>query len=149
VGSLEAKLEREKAQKLDVENTSAGLMADLDQEKAKVLTLDQELAEARRNLEAEASEHGMLRAAIRVVYKDLRVEQVKGTSSLAARVIDIMARASALERDAFHAGINQSFMITRSHYGETISLQAMSLGYAPGYDEKELDKLEKAMVPCS
>jgi hypothetical protein len=39
-----------------------------------VLTLDQELTEARRNLEAEANEHDMLRAAIRVVYKDLRVE---------------------------------------------------------------------------
>jgi hypothetical protein len=74
VGSLEAKLEREKARKLDVENTSIGLVADLDQEKAKVLTLDQELTEARRNLEAEANEHDMLRAAIRVVYKDLRVE---------------------------------------------------------------------------
>jgi hypothetical protein len=114
-----------------------------------VLTLDQELAEARRNLEAEASEHGMLHAAIGVVYKDLGVEQAEGTSSLAAHIIDIMARASTLERDAFHASINRFFVVARSHYGETIILEAMSLGYPPGYDEKELEKLEKAMVPRS
>jgi hypothetical protein len=54
-----------------------------------------------------------------------------------------------LERDTFHAGINKSFMIARSHYGETISLEAMSLGYAPGYDEKELEELEEAIVPLS
>jgi hypothetical protein len=57
--------------------------------------------------------------------------------------------ASTLERDAFLAGINRSFAIARSHYGETISLEAMSLGYMPGYDEKELKELEKAVVPLS
>jgi hypothetical protein len=39
----------------------------------KVLTLDQELGEARKNLEAEANEHGMLCAAIGVICDDLRV----------------------------------------------------------------------------
>jgi hypothetical protein len=54
-----------------------------------------------------------------------------------------------LERDALHAGINHSFAISHSHYGETISLEAMSLGYAPGYDEKELEELEEAVIPLS
>jgi hypothetical protein len=71
---------------------------------------------------------------------------VEGTSSLVAHIIDIMAQAGTLERDAFHAGINRSFTIAHSHYGETISLKAMSLGYAPGYDEKEL---KKVVVPLS
>jgi hypothetical protein len=31
---------------------------------------------------------------------------MEGTNSLVARVIDITARAGALERDAFHTGIN-------------------------------------------
>jgi hypothetical protein len=45
----------------------------LGQEKAKVLTLDQELAKAKRNLEVEANEHGMLHATIRVICEDLGV----------------------------------------------------------------------------
>jgi hypothetical protein len=77
---------------------------------------------------------------------DFRVAQVEVTSSLAAHVVDITVRAGTLERGAFHAGINRSFAITRSHYGETINLKAMSLGYALGYDEKEL---MKAVVPLS
>jgi hypothetical protein len=46
---------------------------------------------------------------------------MEGTGSLAARVIDITVKAGALEWDAFHADINRSFTIARSHYGETIS----------------------------
>jgi hypothetical protein len=57
-------LKREGPRKLDAKNASAGLTADLGQEKMKVLTLDQELAEARKNLKADANEHGMLCAAI-------------------------------------------------------------------------------------
>jgi chromosome segregation ATPase len=49
VGSLEAKLKRENAQKLDAENASAGLAADLSREKVKVLTLYRELDEARKD----------------------------------------------------------------------------------------------------
>jgi hypothetical protein len=55
----------------------------------------------------------------------------------------------ALERDTFRAGINRSFAIACSHYGETISLEAMSLRYALSYDERELEELEKAVVPLS
>jgi hypothetical protein len=122
---------------------------DLGWEKVKVLTLEKELVEVRKNLETETSEHNMLCATIGVICDDLGVAQVEGTSSLAARIIDIMARASTLERDAFQAGIIRSFTITPSHYGETISLEAMSLRDAPGYNEKELEELEKAVVPLS
>jgi hypothetical protein len=71
VSFLEAKLEKEKAQKLDAKNASAGLTVDLGREKVKVLTLDKELAGVRKNLEVETSEHGMLCAAIGVVCDDL------------------------------------------------------------------------------
>jgi hypothetical protein len=77
----------------------------------KVLTLDREHDEARKNLEAEVGEHGILRAAIGVVYDNLIVAQTEGTSSLVACVVDITARVGALERDAFHASINYSFML--------------------------------------
>jgi hypothetical protein len=149
VGSLEAKIEREKAQKLDAENASVGLAADLSREKVKVLTLDRELDEARKNHEVEVNKHDILRAAIGVVCDDLEVAHTEGASSLVARVIDITARSGTLERDAFHADINRSFVIARSHYGETISLEVMSLRYAPNYDEKELEELEEVVVPLS
>jgi hypothetical protein len=57
----------------------------------KELTLDRELNEATKNLEAEVSEHGILHAAIGVICDDLEVAHTEGTSSLAARVIDITA----------------------------------------------------------
>jgi hypothetical protein len=41
--------------------------------KAKALALDKELAVAMKNLEAEASEHDMMCAAIGVICDDLRV----------------------------------------------------------------------------
>jgi hypothetical protein len=65
VGSLEAELKREKA--------SAELAVDLGREKAKVLFQDKELDEAIKSLEAEISEHNMLRATIGVVCDDLKV----------------------------------------------------------------------------
>jgi hypothetical protein len=52
-------------------------------------------------------------------------------------------------RGAFHAGINRSFVVSHSHYGETINLEAMSLGYVPDYNKKELEELEKLVVPLS
>jgi hypothetical protein len=30
-------------------------------------------------------------------------------------------------------------MIARSHYGDNINLDTMSLGYMPGYEDKELE----------
>jgi hypothetical protein len=57
--------------------------------------LETELAKTKKNLQIENDEHGMLRAAIRVICNDLKVAQVEGTSSLAARIIEIMAQARA------------------------------------------------------
>jgi hypothetical protein len=51
--------------------------------------MDKELDEGRKSLKAEVSEHDILCDAIRVICDDLEVAQMEGTSSLAARVIDV------------------------------------------------------------
>ena len=71
------------------------------------------------------------------------------TGSLAARVVDITARVHQLEENAFHAGISQAFAIACSHYDQEINLEAMSLGFAPGYENSELDEIEKAVTPIA
>ena len=89
--------------KLEAKSVSAGLVADL--------------AKVRRNRQAESDELGILSAALRVVYDDLEVVLSEGTSSLAARAIEITARVRQLEQNALHAGVNRSFVIAHSHYG--------------------------------
>jgi hypothetical protein len=81
----------------------------------------------KKNLQMENDEHGMLHAAIRVVCNDLEVAQVEGTSSLVARVVEIMAQARMLKRNTLCAGVLHSFMIACSHYGDSIDLDTMSL----------------------
>jgi hypothetical protein len=131
---------------LDVVNASTGITTGLGQEKAKVLTLDKELTKVRKNLKAEASEHGMLCATIGVVCDDLRVAQAEGTSSLVAHVIDMKAQACVLERNVLCASILKSFMIARSHYGDNIDLDTMSLGYVLGYEDMELEEIETVVA---
>ena len=53
-----------------------------------------------------------------MVYDDLEVVHSKGTSSLAARAIEITARVRQLERNALHACANQAFVVAHSHYGD-------------------------------
>ena len=65
-------------QKLEARSISAGLAVDL--------------IEARRNLQAESDELGILSAALGLVYDDLEVVRSEGTSSLTARAVEIMAR---------------------------------------------------------
>ena len=65
-------------QKLEVESISAGLAMDL--------------AEVRRNLQAESDELDILSTALGVVYDDLKVVRLERTSSLAAHAIEIMAQ---------------------------------------------------------
>ena len=65
------------------------------------------------------------------------------TSSLAVHVAGITARVGQLEEDAFRAGITQAFAVTRSHYDWEINLEVMSHGFAPVYDDDELDEMEK------
>jgi len=40
-------------------------------------------------------------------------------------------------------------MIAHSHYGDSIDLEAMSHGYALGYEVHELEEMETAVAPLS
>ena len=40
-------------------------------------------------------------------------------------------------------------MIARSHYADSIDLETMSLGFAPGYEASELDEIETAVAPLT
>ena len=122
-------------QKLEAESISVGL--------------DVDLTEARRNLQAESDELGILSAALEVVYDDLEVVRSKGTSSLAAHAVEITVRVRQLERDALRTRVHQSFAIARSHYGDSIDLETMSHGFTPGYTDIELDEIEVVVAPLS
>ena len=52
-----------------------------------------------------------------------------------------------LEKEALHSGITQAFAIAHSYYDDNIDLEAMSLGFTPGYEPSELDEIEAAMTP--
>ena len=71
------------------------------------------------------------------------------TGSLAAHAVDITVWVRQLEENAFHANITQAFAVARSHYDQEINLEAMSLGFAPGYENSELDEIEKAVTPIA
>jgi hypothetical protein len=53
----------------------------------------------------ENDKHNMLHAAIGVICDDLEVAQAEGTSSMAACVVEITARALTLERNALRASV--------------------------------------------
>ena len=122
-------------QKLEGESVSAGLAMDL--------------AEARRNLQVESDKLSILSTALGVVYDDLEVVWSEGTSLLAAHALEITAWVRQLERNALRAGVNQSFATARSHYGDSIDLEAMSHGFASGYEDHELEEMETALAPLS
>ena len=84
-----------------------------------------------------------------MVCDDLEVARSEGTSSLAACVVDITARVRQLEREALHSGITQAFTIACSHYADSIDLETMSLGFAPGYEASELDEIERTVTPIA
>ena len=135
VNSLRADLGVVVTQRLEVESIS--------------VELGKKLAEVWGILQAKSDEHDLLRAAIGVVFDDLRVAQPVETSSLAARAVGITARVGQLEEDAFHAGITQAFAVARSHYDREINLEVMSQGFAPVYEDAELDEMEKAVAPLT
>ena len=54
-----------------------------------------------------------------------------------------------LKRNALCARIRQSFAIARSHYGDIIDPEMMSLSFAPGYEAHELEEIETAVAPLS
>ena len=82
-------------------------------------------------------------------YDDLPVAQEEGTSSLTTHATSITAWVGQLEEDAFHAGITQAFSVAHSHYDREINLEVMSQGFAPGYEDPELDEIEKAVTPIA
>ena len=84
-----------------------------------------------------------------MVCDDLEVVRSEWTSSLVARAIKITSQVCQLERNALRAGVNQSFVIAHSHYGDSIDLEAMSHGFAPGYGAHELEEMETAVAPLS
>jgi hypothetical protein len=43
----------------------------------------------------------------------------------------------------------EAFTIVHSHYAETINLEVMSQGYAPGYEDEDLKKMEDDVAPLS
>ena len=71
------------------------------------------------------------------------------TSSLVARAMGITAWVGQLEEDAFHAGITQAFAVAHSYYDQEINLEVMSQGFAPVYEDTELDEMEKAVAPLA
>ena len=123
------------SQRLEAEGISVGLAMDL--------------AKARRNLQNESDELGILSAALGVVYDDLEVVRLEGTSSLAAHAVEITAWVHQLERDALRVRVNQAFTIAHSHYADSIDLETMSLGFAPGYEAHELEEMETTVAPLS
>ena len=54
-----------------------------------------------------------------------------------------------LERNSLHAGVNQSFMIARSHYMDNIDLEVMSHDFMPGYEAHEVEEMETVVAPLS
>ena len=108
-----------------------------------------DLAEARRNLQAESDELSILSTALGVVYDDLEVVRLEGTRSLSAYAIEIMARCTSLRGMPFTPRVNQSFVIAHSHYGDSIDLETMSHGFTPSYEVHELEEMEVAVAPLS
>ena len=63
--------------------------------------------------------------------------------------MDITTWVSQLEENTFHAKITQAFAIAHSHYDQEVNLEAMSLSFMPGYENSELDEIEKAVTPIA
>ena len=135
VKSLRTDLGAAVSQRLDTESISTGLV--------------EELAKVRWILQTESDEHDLLQVAVGVVIDALRVTQPAETSSHAVHAAGITTRVGQLEEDAFHAGITQAFAVARSHYDREINLEVMSQGFAPIYEDTELDKMEKAVTPLA
>jgi hypothetical protein len=64
------------------------------------------------------------------------------------RALQIIDRACKITRHALRFGVQQSFVIACSHY-KNIDLAAMSQGFAPGYNDDELEQIkETASAPA-
>ena len=83
-----------------------------------------------------------MHAAVGLVFDDLGVTPAMETSSLAVRVTQIPDQVCSLAREALHTGVHHAFTVSRSHYID-IDLSVISEGFAPGYTDVEVDKIEK------
>ena len=102
----------------------------------------------RGQLQSESDDHDALRTAIELVFDDIGVAPTAETSSLAVRVTQIPDRARALARKALYNSVHRAFAIAHSHY-INIELPVICEGFAPGYTDAELDKIEKeAALPA-
>ena len=79
---------------------------------------------------------------------DLRMTSPQGSSSLAVRAIGITDWARELARDALHLVVQRAFAVARTHY-ESIDLEAMSEGFAPGYTDAQMDEIEERVAPLA
>ena len=84
-----------------------------------------------------------------MVCDGLQVAQEEGAGSLTTRAAGITARVGQLEESAFCLGITQAFAVAHSHYAQEINLGVMSQGFAPIYEDAELDEMEKAVTPLA
>ena len=130
-----ANLGVEVARRLDAKEVSTGLRTDL--------------AEARRLLQVKGDEYDRLSSAVLAVCDDLRVTQEEGDGSLAVHAASITACVGQLEESAFCLGITQAFTVAHSHYAQEINLGVMSQGFAPVYEDAELDEMEKVVAPLA
>jgi hypothetical protein len=107
------------------------------------------LTKVKEALQREIVAYDNERLSANLVCHDLMVPQPPKLSSLPARITLISNHVREHERSAFHASINRTFAIARSHYAESINLEAMSQGYTPGYEDEELEKMEDDMALLS
>ena len=75
--------------------------------------------------------------------------QEEGAGSLVTCATGITVRVGQLEESAFRLGITQAFTVAHSHYAQKINLAVMSEGFAPIYEDAELDEMEKAVTPLA
>ena len=87
-----------------------------------------------------------MRAAVGLVFNDLRVGPTGETSSLAVRVTQIPNQVCVLAREALYTGVHRAFAVARSHYID-IDLPVISEGFTPSYTDTELDEIEKEAAP--
>lgn len=108
--------------------------------------LQRELGEARVSLLKESDKHDALWVAVEIVFNELGMASKQGMSKLATRLLNITDQARGMARQALHLGVQRSITIARSHY-EDIDLPMVTQGFAPGYDDAELDRIEEEVAP--
>jgi hypothetical protein len=110
--------------------------------------LKKELSKTKTMLLKEFDEHDTLRITISLVLNDFEMTSEAGTSLHAVQVVDVMDRVCGMAKRALHLGLQRSFAIMCSHY-KNIDLHVMSQGFAPSYDDAELDQIEEEVAPLA